>query len=748
MRLVSVALLIFFVSLNALSGNINLDELEWPRDIKFKKGTITIYQPQIEQFEGDKIEARAALMVKQDDQAPVFGAMWFTTRAVTDRDNHLITFDEIEVQSMKFPEGDEENVEKLKNALTDKLSGISLTMSLDRFATSIEHLQDQGGTAEYNNAPPKIYFETSPAVLVFIDGDPIMKDIENSSYKYVMNTPFFLVQNPGDKKYYLKGGNWWYNSTEITKGWKPVEVPPKEISDLAEQAFQGEATDVDSAVVQLDHPPKVIVSTEPAELIQTDGEPKFEPVTGTNLLFLTNSESDIIMDISSQQYFILISGRWYSSKQLENEAWEYIAPNDLPEDFAKIPDQSDIADVLYSVPGTDEAKDALLENSIPQTAEIDRKKATVEVQYDGNPKFAKIESTGVSYAENSDKTVLRITNKYYCVDDAVWFVSEKATGPWEVCVEIPDEVQDIPASSPVYNVKYVYVYDYTPSVVYVGYTPGYYGSYVYYGTVIYGTGYWYRPWYGHYYYPRPVTWGFGIHYNPWTGWGYSFGVSYGWISFGWHSYSRGWWGPCGYRYGYRHGYGHGYRHGYYHGYNAGRRVGYVAGYRAGSRQPAYSNIYRNRENGVRKTGVRPTTRPTNPGGRTPSNARPATRPTDQAIRPSTRPVNPSTDNRPTTRPTTPSAGNRPSAQPVTPSTRENNVYSDRNGNVYRRDNTGNWQQRSNGQWNNAGTRQSNPSNLNRDYNSRSRGDQRANSYSSRSRQPAPRSRPSGGGRRR
>ena len=89
-------------------------------------------------------------------------------------------------------------------------------MSLDRFSSSIEHLQEGGGQANnFNNAPPDIFYETSPAVLVFIDGDPILEEVEISTFKYVMNTPFFLVLNASDKKYYLKGGEWWYSSREI-----------------------------------------------------------------------------------------------------------------------------------------------------------------------------------------------------------------------------------------------------------------------------------------------------------------------------------------------------------------------------------------------------------------------------------------------------------------------------------------------------------------------------------------------------
>lgn len=723
MKTISKLFILTLLSFSTFADDIDLEVEGWPKDLVFEKGVISIYQPQIEKYENDKIEARAAIAVKIGDDSPVFGAVWFTSRVLTDRDEHLVTFDKIEVEAVKFPEGDAKQIEEIRNGMTTKLDGVSLTMSLDRFSASIEPLLDFKNKSEsFNNAPPVIYYETKPAVLVYIDGDPILKELDDSKYKYVMNTPFFIVQNTLDKKYYLKGGKWWYSSKDLKKGWESIKNPPKEVTKIAEEAFQGESNDLDSLTMQMDSPPKVIISTKPAELIQTDGEPKFEPVKDTDLLFLTNSESDIIMDIKSQRYFILISGRWYTTKQLDVGDWKYISPNDLPDDFKKIPEESDIASVRYSVPGTPEAKDALLENSVPQTAEVDRSTATVEVQYDGNPKFVKIESTAVSYAENSDKTILLIDGKYYAVDEAVWFSSNKATGPWEVCVEIPKEVQDIPPESPVYNVKYVYVYDYTPTVVYVGYTPGYYGSYVYYGTVIYGTGYYYHPWYHNYYYPRPVTYGFGVHYNPWTGWGFSYGVSYGWVTFGWHSYNHRYWGACGYRYGYRHGYHRGYRHGYRHGYNSGRRAGYVAGYRAGSKQPRRSNVYRNRSNGIKRTGTKPATRPSNP----------------------------STGNRPSTRPSNPSTGARPSTQPSRPKTRENNVYSDKKGNVYKRNNNGSWQERSNGQWNskNAKPSQRSSKNLNRDYSNRSRGDQRANSYSNRSGSSGQRSRSSGGGGRR
>ena len=91
------------------------------------------------------------------------------------------------------------------------------------------------------------------------------------------------------------------------------------------------------------------------------------------------------MDVNSQQHFVLLAGRWFKSKTLKDGYWAFTEPSDLPEDFSKIPDSSDMTTVRASIPGTPEAQEALLEQSIPQTATVDRKTATVEVKYDGDP---------------------------------------------------------------------------------------------------------------------------------------------------------------------------------------------------------------------------------------------------------------------------------------------------------------------------------------------------------------------------
>ena len=290
--------------------------------------------------------------------------------------------------------------------------------------------------------------------------------------------------------------------------------------------------------------------------------------------------------------------------------------------------------------------------------------------------FSRFQATQVQYAVNTSSSVLKIGDRYYVCDNGVWFAGLTPTGPWAVADSVPDAVQTIPPSAPVYNVRYVHVYDATPQIVYVGYTPGYIGTYRYHGTVVYGTGYYYRPWIGPvYYYPRPYTWGFNVIYHPWTGgWGFALGYSTPFVnvSIGWRSsYYRyppywgggGWWGPGGYRPIYRP------LPGYRPPYRPPNNVIIIRPGRPGYR-PGYPG-YPNRPGQPGKPGRPP--RPT-PYARDNIYARPGV--SDRV----------KTDYRP--------KGKTP--KPVTKL--PNNVYTDKNGDVYRRNNTGNWDKRENGKW--------------------------------------------------
>jgi hypothetical protein len=185
--------------------------------------------------------------------------------------------------------------------------------------------------------------------------------------------------------------------------------------------------------------------------------------------------------------------------------------------------------VLESVPGTEQAREAVIANQIPQTAAVRRNDAKLDVLYDGTPHFRPIEGTSLEYAVNTSTDVIHAGARYYACHKAVWFVADSPEGPWVVADLVPPEIYQIPPSCPLFHDRYVYVYESTPDFVYYGYMPGYLGAYVADDVVVFGTGWIYPPWIGGYWFGWPWTWGFGFGYGYWGG---------GWF---WRPFGSYWW---------------------------------------------------------------------------------------------------------------------------------------------------------------------------------------------------------------
>ena len=163
------------------------------------------------------------------------------------------------------------------------------------------------------------------------------------------------------------------------------------------------------------------LSTKPFEylLLWNRLKPAHVLLCLNKLNYVNNSDGDLFIEIESQRYFILLSGRWFYSKSLKGP-WTFIAADQLPESFAEIPSGSEEGSVRTWVAGTEEANEAVLEASIPQTAAI-RRDATISVFYDGKPRFKKIKGTSLKYAENTASQVIQDGKKFYCAEQGAWY---------------------------------------------------------------------------------------------------------------------------------------------------------------------------------------------------------------------------------------------------------------------------------------------------------------------------------------
>ena len=213
------------------------DELAWPREVQADNAKIIMYQPQIETFVGDKLTGRAAVSVTMKDSVnPVFGVVWIDSKVSVDKDARTVDILEITVTNVRFPNANEEHEKNLADLLEKDIPTWDLTLSLDRLLVSLELVEKESNASkDLKNDPPNIIYETTPSLLITIDGDPILQDLENTSLKSVLNTPFFLLYDTKGKNYYLKGGSIMWTADDLKGEWKTTTNPPKEVAELAKQ---------------------------------------------------------------------------------------------------------------------------------------------------------------------------------------------------------------------------------------------------------------------------------------------------------------------------------------------------------------------------------------------------------------------------------------------------------------------------------------------------------------------------------
>jgi len=228
----------------------------------------------------------------------------------------------------------------------------------------------------------------------------------------------------------------------------------------------------------------------------------------------------------------MTAGRWFTASSLQG-TWTF-ANSNLPADFAHIPPGSPAGQVLSSVPGTEEAKDAVMIAQVPTSITVNAAAAAskANVSYDGAPQFVPISGTTMSYATNTAQKVIQVGDLYYLCLQGIWFMSSTPQGPWQTAPSVPQVIYTIPPSSPVYNVTYVTQVSVSNGTVQSSYTAGYMGAFIVgaaVGAVVAGgTGYYYPPYYYHpaygypVYHPYPTTYGYSSTYHTTTG---AYGVS-------------------------------------------------------------------------------------------------------------------------------------------------------------------------------------------------------------------------------
>jgi hypothetical protein len=529
-------------------------------------GAILMYQPQVASWPNQKhmVMYAAVSYNAKGAQKPALGTIKAETDTRVALDQRLVHLDSIKVTESNFPTLSKDQMRPVVEAIDKAIPDDERVIALDRILANVDKSQIIPKNVEGVKAdPPPIFFSKTPAVLVNFDSDPIWSPIKDNDLKFAVNTNWDIFRHEPTNTFYLRNGNTFLKASDVKGPWAPAGTLPGSFSKLPpDDNWKDVRANLPGKSLSSNQVPKVFVSTTPAEFILLRGEPSYVQVGQTKLLWVNNTDSDVFRLGKTGTVYFLVAGRWFSAPDFTGP-WTF-ATTSLPEDFKKIPLEHERSRVLASVPGTDQAAEAVMLASMPQTARVNKKEVKApDVVYQGQPQFQAIEQTSVQRAVNTDKDILRVGDVYYMCFQGVWFMSKSASGPWEVATSIPKEIYSIPTSSPAHNVTYVVVEEDNDNDDWVtfAYAAGYTGMMVAWGCAVWGTGWYYPPytWYGGYYpgyYPYFPTYGYSAWYNPWSG-TYGRGVAaygpYGGVGAGARynprtgTYARGAvaWGPYG-----------------------------------------------------------------------------------------------------------------------------------------------------------------------------------------------------------
>jgi hypothetical protein len=450
----------------------------WPRSFTKNGNTVLLYQPQVDAWkDSSKIRFRAAVAVTPAGTGKThYGVLAVEADTLIDESARTVLMTNMDVAA-RFPGITDAEAAPLKAMVKELLPGMNyLDISLDQVLADMHGKMTVRTVPGLNLDPPPIHYSDVPAILVVYMGQPEFQPVEGAPLMFAVNTNWVVLMDTSSSQYYLLDGDSWLTSPDPLKGpWTAASSLPDAVVALPDAGnWAGVRKHIPGT--PFGKVPQVITSTEPAELIVTNGPPAYTPIEGTRLMYVSNPAMPLFLDLLDNRYYYLASGRWFKAPRVMGP-WS-AASTDLPAEFAKIPRGSPMGFVLASVPRTQEAEDAALLAMVPHKATIVIATAKVDVTYNGTPKFIPITGTTMTYAVNTGYQVIDVGGTYYCCSEGVWFVAASATGPWAVCTSVPSILYTIPPTCPLYNVTYVQVYGSTPTTVVVGYTAGYSGEYV------------------------------------------------------------------------------------------------------------------------------------------------------------------------------------------------------------------------------------------------------------------------------
>jgi hypothetical protein len=319
----------------------------WPRKFSFAGSagnvTLMVYQPQVEKWEGNRLNLRAAVGARTDGAAgETFGVIWGTVRTEVNRVARMVTLEDLNLTRSNFPTLADNGASYLQQ-LQLLITGSSRTIALDRLQASLaaSGTVNPAGVA-VKNEPPQIIVSYSPAILVPVSSKPVWRDVPDSRFERVINTRALILRKKYERTCFLHVYDGWLSAASVDGSWSQAtnlpwrfvagtnlppdfsRIPPTSPAGVVLAAVAG-TPQAKEALIATSIPQTATIPRTggPAFTPVFDGSPKFKPIAGTPLQYVVNSPTPIIR-VDAYTFYALQAGVWFTATSI-NGPWTVAA---------------------------------------------------------------------------------------------------------------------------------------------------------------------------------------------------------------------------------------------------------------------------------------------------------------------------------------------------------------------------------------------------------------------------------------
>src|SRR5471032_2988453 len=177
----------------------------WPQVLNAGDTKLTIYQPQLDSWDGYTLQARAAGEATGADGKSTYGIVQFSAHTLVDKATRWVVLDQYTLTKADFPSSAVQ-ADSWVAALKKDAASRKKTISLDQLEAAVGVLaaEQKSSSDPIENTPPTIITSDVPALLVYIDGEPAYRPVDGTG-QHRQRTPSAVqpqgtsLQNrPGD----------------------------------------------------------------------------------------------------------------------------------------------------------------------------------------------------------------------------------------------------------------------------------------------------------------------------------------------------------------------------------------------------------------------------------------------------------------------------------------------------------------------------------------------------------------------